>query len=188
MSPPRSFHSAPASLRASARRVLSQQIPGTEATDPSREGLAGRHGEGATSGRAGWLQGLPWAGLGARHQCSHTGSMPKAGQAAPHAGLWESPGPRARDLNMLTALSARPGVTSSRGQGAAQLLAPAKEAQGRPLEPTWLPPRGPPCPPCCHNSVCACEHGASLSELRAHHGDPGRLQLSTKMSTNALKA
>lgn len=111
------------------------------------KGWWGRHGEGAASGRAGWLQWVPWAGLGAHHQRSRPSSMLKPGQAAPCAGLWDSPGPCSRDLNMLTALSARAGVISSPGQGTLQLPAPMKEAQGKPLEPTRPPPWRPPCPP-----------------------------------------
>lgn len=52
-------HSGSASLWASARRVLSQQIWEMGATNPSREGLdreAWRRSTPAVSGRAGWLQ------------------------------------------------------------------------------------------------------------------------------------
>lgn len=86
---------------------------GQEPLTPPGKGCRGRHGEGVVLGRAGCPQQVVWAGLGACHQHSHPGSMPKSGRAAPCARLRESPGPPARALNVLTALSDRTGVTSS---------------------------------------------------------------------------
>lgn len=60
--------------------------------------------------------------------------------------------PPSRDLNVLTALSARAGVTSSLVQGEALLLLPAEEALSGPPEHTH--PRHPHVLPGCQDSGC----------------------------------
>lgn len=117
------------------------------------------HGGGAVSG---WR--LAASQLGLQHQHSSPRSMPKLGQAAPCVGLWESP-LRTRDLNVLTVLSARAGVTSSLVQGAAQLLLLAEEVLGG--LPEYTHP-GTPMSSLAARTVCACEHRVSqfLRQLR----------------------
>lgn len=66
-------------------------------------------------------------------------------------GSLESP-LHTRNLNVLTALSASAGVTSSLVRGAAQLLLPAEEALGEPPENTH--PRHPCVLPGCQDSGC----------------------------------
>lgn len=67
-------------------------------------------------------------------------------------------------------------------------MAPAEEEQGRTQRPP-TPSPGTPVPPLAARIAYACEHGASpsLSQVRAHHSDTGKILLSSKMSRGALK-